>query len=222
MTRLVPMFGMLVALTWPLWSCSGARHDDQSNPQVAGNRVGGLKGIVAINNILATRVLDDRFDLMRSVYSNSNFREIAGLLGGYEGVGIKNKFGNGNPNAVNMLLWSTVLKNFATQIAESVCVDDSRPDGFRDFYRDSDFVINKEAQAVFQGCGESQGNKAWRQNPRALWDLLIQTDAPEAEFQVWSMWIKSSEFEGSYQSPREQLTSGISAALLNPYFLLER
>jgi hypothetical protein len=216
------MYGMLVALTWPIWSCSGARNDHQSNPHVAGNRFGGLKGIVAINNILATRVLDDRFDLMQSVYSNSNFSEIAGLLGGYEGVGIKNKFGNGNPNAVNMLLWSTVLKNFATQIADSVCVDGSRPDGFRDSYRDSDFVINKEAQAVFQGCGRPQGAKTWRENPRALWDLLIQTDAPEAEFQAWSMWVKSDEFEGFYQSPREQLSSGISAALLNPYFLLER
>jgi hypothetical protein len=222
MTRSTAEIILILSLTFSLSACIGAREVPQSDAKVAGNQIGRLKGIMAINDILAARLLDERFDLIRSVTGNANFSEISGLLGGYAGVGIKNKFGNGDPNSVNMLLWGAVLKNFAGHIAETVCISDDSSSRFRDFYQKAGFRLNKEAQALFQDCGARQGSLNWRSNPQALWDLLIQTDAPETEFQAWVSWTKGEEFNRFYQTPRDQLAAAIGAALMNPYFLMER
>jgi hypothetical protein len=203
-------------------ACRTPQHPSGSEAKALGSHVGDLKGVTAINGILASRLMGERFDLMRSVFSNFSFTEISGLLGGFDGVGIKNRFANGAPNAVNMLLWSTVFTNFANQVTDVLCLDDASPGGFVQTSADYGFVFNGQAALLLKDCGGDGTADILTSRPKELWELLLQLDAPEAEFQAWSTWIKSPEFARSYSSPKEKLVAAITAALMNPYFLLER
>jgi hypothetical protein len=198
-------------------SCKAPLDDSSSDlegAQVAGNQLGQLKGLKSISSILASRLMNDLdFSLRSSVYKNRDYAEVEPLLGGFEGVGIKNKFSNGIPNALNMFLWSTILQNFAEEVASTSC--------------QSSFTLNKQASKIIGYCTDSNTSVSkkekptWESNPKELWTLVMQEDAPNTEYQVWAQWITSREFNEVYKSSQDRLKAGLSGIVLNPYFLLE-
>lgn len=212
---------LTVLLSWstPHLGCKAPGNQPGSEINVLGNQRGQVKGLIAINNILATRLMSDGFDLIQDVYSNSVFRDIVNLLGGYEGAGIKNRFASGAPNAVNMLLWSTVMRNFGQRIAMTNCSSHTMANGRR--FSDDSMAINQELKSLLSDCGDQNQTPSWRKDPNALWTMLIQEDAPPAEFDAWAGWIKSREFAALNKSPEDQLSAAVWTALMNPYFLLE-
>lgn len=199
-----------------LSSCKSPVSDSTSDleaAQVAGNQIGQFKGLRSISDVLSSRLMEgSNFNLITSIKNNDGYRDLEPILGAFNGVGIKNKFSNGIPNPLNSLLWSTLLKNFAAEITSRSC----------DFFRINDEAVNiigKCFTSKTQASDEDQ--PVWEENPKALWTLLMQQDAPPTEYQAWIEWLKSKEFNAAYQTKYERLQAAISAITLNPYFLLE-
>lgn len=200
---------LVIALT--LTGCKSPRDSassDLDGVQVLGGQLGQFKGIKAVSQIMSSRLMsDENFDLLGGVSSNQSFRQLENILGGFEGVGIKNKFINGTPNALNMLLWRSVVNNFVSELTSSTCFQK--------------FLLNEKAKKILGLCRVGNQTVAWPGEPKRIWDLVMQQDAPESEYRAWEIWIKSSEFNQAYKTPQEKVLAALNGMFLNPYFLLE-
>jgi len=208
-----------------------ARESSLEATNVAATPLGQFKGVKSISNIINSRLLiGDDFYLLRNVQRNQGFGNLENIMGGYAGVGIKNKYSNGIPNALNMFTWTSVIQNFAEEIATRSCMT-----GFFSLNRAArDVVCTANPSGRFKLTADSQslpraplptkgapGELPWEKRPLDLWHLVMQEDAPASEAQAWIKWVQSQEFQKTYKTPETRLKAAMSAILLNPYFLLE-
>jgi hypothetical protein len=196
-------------LTWS--GCKSPKDSvssDLDGVQVLGGQLGQFKGIQAVSRIISSRLMiDEKFSLLGGVSTNLMFGQMENLLGGFEGEGVKNKFTNGTPNALNMLLWRSIIKNFATDLASSTCYQK--------------YLLNEQAIKALGVCRVGSPKVGWPGESSRIWDVVMQQDAPKSEYQAWELWIKSSDFNKSYKNPEEKMVAALSGIFLNPYFLLE-
>jgi hypothetical protein len=194
-----------------------------SHLNVGGNRVGQFSGIFSINQKLQTRLLE-------STQANQNFHAgiylnpsrqyrvegLENLLGAFEGEGINQGFRNGNPNAMNMLLWQIIGFGFANDMAAS-CSNQMVPEYFNNRYK---FKIDfaKRFNVMCRWPDPEVKNESTLLD---FWLAFISYDAPKAEFDAWRDLFLDPASPFAQVSPDVAISAMVRTMFLNPYFILE-
>ena len=190
-------------------------HREKESPAVESFEQGSrLRGYVVINEMIAQRFLNVDEDLglgqyLDAIYTDSGLISFGGsildLLGGYSGGGYGSRFQNGEPNALNMLLWYLLLENFSQNLGQ-FC-QGSFP-----------LKLKESVREVLQDlCQWPQ-----RQSPDEVlaryWFLIMGFDAPVEELSAWQDLARTPQAK---QWSAEEVIAHLTLAILyNPYFLL--
>lgn len=173
-----------------------------TSPARAG--VGEYRGFVAAQNIIAERLMAGPFmfyDYVGSQYGLLN------LMGYYDPNG-ENAFRNGEPNAINTLIWQMALDAFAKDMAGH-CEGRSR------------LLLQPLFQSTLATicrwpAPEAQSEPAMRM----LWLSVMSYDAPEEEYLAWRDFFLRSSFASRPAS--EAVPALLFSILYNPHFLLRK
>ncbi len=182
-----------------------------------------LKSYSKINRIVVTRLLQDPsfqigvYLLEHPVYTEEPLPgDPLSLLGTYDGSDTNAGFSNGDPNALNLLLWYIDLNLFADAIAQNCLPDQERKfDGLG-----NPIYLNATAKQALQPlCQWPAASAQTDEVLYAFWSALLGFDAPLEEFNAWKTFVQQNpEYK---TAPRTTVVSNIIfAALFNPYFLL--
>ena len=171
-----------------------------------------LKGYEAVERILGERLLvSGDFDFTR-YFSGMEARDIGALLlllGGTPVNSGLSQFENGEPNAVNMLMWDLVANGVSQDLGSS-CV--SSPQGL---------ALNPTfAKALSDLCAWPATDAQTATVMENFWLALMSYDAPEDEYSAWRDFFTQSSF--SHRPASEAVPAMVTAILLNPYFQLHR
>lgn len=168
------------------------------------------RGYVAVQDILGERLLK-RGPLSLSKYlepmSPNDVVGLLTLLGTYAGSS-EIKFINGQPNALNMLLWYLLLSGVSQDVANG-CVRSESLDWSPAF-----------ARALNAICAWPAPEARDPAVMNAFWHALVSYDAPETELSAWRDFFLNSSFTN--RPAAEAIPAMVLAALYNPNFLLKR
>jgi hypothetical protein len=173
-----------------------------------------FKGYTEINRVLKERVAKPGgFELGQYLGENSSEPSPAGLLsllGTYLGGDTSAEFRNGDPNAMNMILWYIALSRFASDVGSRCGPTPTAgaPQLLPDF-----------VTALTPICGWPAASAKTDQALYALWMSLLDFDAPDSEFQAWKDFVTTDPQIAQASGP-QAAAALILAALYNPYFLL--
>lgn len=178
-------------------------------PAAALANVGEYRGYVAAQNLLAERLLlEGQPDRPFSFYPyTDNQGGLLNLLGFYQSTG-ENSFRNGQPNAINTLVWQLVLQGFANDLA--------------DHCRGQSSLL---LQPVFQStlatvCRWPAPEAQEESTMRMLWLSVMGYDAPEEEFLAWRDFFLRSSYAA--KPAAEAVPALLFSILYNPHFLLRK
>jgi hypothetical protein len=181
-----------------------------------GRRVGGFKGYVVIDQQLRQRVVSpDRADLHLSRYLgsyNDEFSGLVALLGGFAGPGGSSEFRNGDPNAMNMLLWELALGALAGDIAKNCApplAEGTVP------------LSSSFAARLAPLCSWPDASAKTEANLQALWTGLMGFSAPPTEFAAWRDYFLGADSPYAQTPAAEAVEAMLTGIMLNPHFLLE-
>jgi hypothetical protein len=201
-------------------ACS--RVEQSSDVKFGGNRVGEYRGYVEINQTLRTRLLESGtasywFSLGRYIGENSDrFDGLPVLLGGFSGEATNNDFRNGNPNAMNMLLWQIALSGLAGDVAGS-CGTNNNPLKLGFAYKYND----QFAARLKKLCAWPAVEAKTEDNLLKLWLSVMSFDAPKQEYEAWRDFFLASSSPFANSPSKDAVKAMMRAMLLSPYFLLE-
>ncbi len=199
------------------------------------------RGYAQINSMLAERVYENRSDFELSFYigernavNGSGFFSFPGLtqlLGMYDGAILDSKMRNSEPNAINLIIWQLVFGMLGDDIA-AICDPQPVPAPQPQPSPSPGPVVNMPTTdtkptfrpefvaAVKPLCAWNSGEP---RDPAALfglWTSILSFDAPEEEFQAWSDFFLNGPYRD--RPAREAIAAMSVAAMMNPYFLLEK
>lgn len=182
-----------------------------SSTVFAADPVSEFKGAQAIERILNGRIIAPGNVLDFGMAYLGGDLSLKDLMG-FPGRNVNEKFRNGKPNSVNMLIYYLVFQAYARDLSkacgsagEGGMVQMLQP-AFRDTLR---------RICDWPGMGDKPEDTLFD-----LWVGLMSFDAPYDEFVIWKNFFLSGEFAN--QSANEVLSSMIFAVLMNPYFLLKQ
>lgn len=170
-----------------------------------GNATGEFRGYDAVNAALKSRLLDDAASngFALSAYFGDGSGDLAPLLGRFDG----GEFRNGDPNALNMLLWYIGMSSFAGAVEKGVCVERSpQLPGTPWTLKPSVF------EAFSAACALPDDPAARGEALLGVWLSTVSYDAPRAEFDAWAADLGAG-------APK--FADLLAGALLDPYLILE-
>jgi hypothetical protein len=190
------------------------KNQEQTKLTDDGSGIAQFKGYEAINQIIRARMIEEDGDFSLGDFLGDHFspfiQGLTDLLGVYSGTGTANEFRNGEPNAVNMLLWYTAFSRLSTLIAAQECGQEEVE------YR---IALNKEFKdAVDALCAWPDPSARNAENLTELWDYASRFDAPEVEKSAWQEFFLSKEYADKSAIPA--VADLLTAVFYNPYFLL--
>jgi hypothetical protein len=192
------------------------RSSETSNVTLAGGRVGQFKGVVAIQEVIRTRILSSGSASFNLGPYLAHEDSLISLLGGYSDVGLRNDFRNGTPNSLNMFLWNITMSMLASDIARScgtIRLAVMRSQVFD--YNDS---FAKHLNALCSWPNSQAKNET---NLRNLWIAVQGFDAPKEEFEAWRDFFLSPQSPYADKPNEESMAAMLKTMFLSPYFLLE-
>ncbi len=221
----------LLLATLSLVACKqNSDHSELSAIQVRGNNLGQLRGPAVIQAMIGQRLGATGADFNLFLYARKNepYASLAPILGSFNGNGIKNTFANGAPNSINMYLWEKVFTHLGQALASDTCGSPLTKRSAEDILNSEvgqPFPLSSYVKQSLASCAKEQQapdrSNPFGVDPKNLWQILLEEDAPETEFTAWSRWIESPAFLAAYKTPRERLGAAIAGAWMSPYFLLE-
>lgn len=171
---------------------------------------GQYRGYVMINRILRERMFEPKSGFELGYYVGQSYRaqgsNLLDLLGTYKSASASDKFRNGEPNAINLVIWHLVFAGIAKDIAQT-CTG-ARPLDFTD-----EFVSRVRALCAWP--------ERTSQSDAILLDFwlgIMSYDAPLSEFYEWKAFAHSPEM-AALKGPMAVEMLAMSV-LNNPYFLL--
>lgn len=174
---------------------------------------GTYRGLVAVEKVLAERLLDGDLAFSFTPYfaKNASERAAAGnlffLMGQYASRG-GNEFRNGTPNSISMLLWQMALRFTADETKHYCAGDRSLP--FHPYFR-----------ATLDGVCRWPAREAKSEETlRGFWLAVMGADAPEEEYLAWREFALSSSV--AEKPALEAVPELFFAIVYNPYFLLRQ
>lgn len=213
----------VIWLAWGMIGCSPVHdspqelslHREKESPAVESSENGSrLRGYVVINEMIAQRFLNTSEDLglgqyLDTIYTDSGLTSFGGsildLLGGYSGSGYGSRFQNGEPNALNMLLWYLLLENFSQNLGQ-FC-NGSFP-----------LKLRESVREVLQDLCQWPHLASPDEVLARYWFLIMGFEAPVEELSAWQDLARTPQAK---QWSREETIAHITLAILyNPYFLL--
>ncbi|WP_394832644.1 hypothetical protein LVJ94_39685 [Pendulispora rubella] len=228
LTHLAPLAAvMLVAAT----ACSSETRNGQSTQADAGvpprkpdpgvdSKSAHYRGYVAMNEILRSRLVAKPTSFTLSQYLEDPSSDagtglvLAKLLGDWSGDGSRNAFQNGDPNAMSLVIWRMAFTGLGKDVA-SLCPGASKLRTIPDFELRSSLV-----PVVQSLCTWPQDQAREDTVLRSFWQGLTGYDAPPKEYEAWREEFLGPTFQNA--TAETLITTMVTAALLNPYVLLEQ
>lgn len=177
-----------------------------------------FRGYKIVNEQISRRLFnDEKFTLAHYIEDTDAVGAFAGfigtikdLLGVQKGSGLHSGFQSGTPNAMNMTVWYMALNGLAMD-TKQICQSDS----IGPFAASADFLAT--AKPV---CEWPIHYSQRRKTLKKLWNVLMEFDASDEEFDAWFRFAGSPELrELAGEEALFQLTF---AALYNPHFLIAK
>ena len=167
-----------------------------------GDATGEFRGYEAINAAISTRwTLPSATPFRLSSFLGDTSNGLSSLLGGFS----SGEFRNGEPNALNMLLWYIAMGGLAAAVETGVCTDHSPT------IHGTSWTLTAPAYAAISAACQLPDDAAARENALlGVWLATVSYDAPRAEFDAWRAGLGSGT-----------VAALLTGALLDPYFLLE-
>jgi hypothetical protein len=172
------------------------------------------KGYAAVETTLQERMLTEgtHFSFLERYLQTSgalSLSPLLDLLGTHSGEQGNNEFRNGDPNAVNMLVWQMMLQLVAQDVASNC-----RSDG-------SLLLLNPYFQAALDPlCHWPAAEAKTDANLRGFWTAVMGYDAPESEFLAWEKFAQTSSVAS--QPAGQALPVLFFLIAYNPFFLLRQ
>jgi hypothetical protein len=175
-------------------------------------RASDLKGAVSLNQMLRSRLIQEPDDFDFATYLGTSGTSLVELTGVWDGVGVKNSFRSGQPNALNFLILKLAFHGLGRDIA-ALCpgVDAPRVRGLK--------LTAEISQKLPTLCKWPAEDARSRETLMAVWVALAGYDAPEAEFEAWLLHFQSDVYRGA--TAAQVIPKMVRSALLNPYVLLQ-
>lgn len=217
---------VLMAVCIGLTTCSKKKSNDEqpTNPfLLTDEETAGIdhqlpfRSLSEVNQILRSRMVEEqdfdlinglvRFDdgLFNSLIGAPAKKEVAGLMGAYQGLGLRVATESLRPSTVHALLWGLAIQDFARDVAKAC---DGKPELFT--------LKTEIATAVQKICSSDELTQVDIKN---LWNLILRRDVNEDEFVLWY---------GEEQAPlsqvkgAERVTLAVHEMLFGPEFLIGR
>ncbi len=170
-----------------------------------------FKGYAATDRMIADRLLDNRrFTLGKylGIFPTQFEASLLDLLGSHQGFAVERKFQNGDPNAVNMLIWQVVLSSLAAEVRDN-CL------------RTTDIGLNKRFRASLAAvCQWPDAGAKSEATMRDFWMSVMGYDAPVEEYLAWRDFFLRSSYAS--KPGHETVPAMVQAILMNPHFLLKK
>lgn len=143
-------------------------------------------------NILSSHITDDPFSGILEVMGSFN----------------EGKFLNGQPNTLNVALYTVMFSSFSNSLVK-VC--DNTPSG--------QFTTLKFDQMLKTFCEQSaEGRSLTYDSLVELWLEMMGYDADFVEFEAWEDFVNSEEMKSL--EPKLRLEHALKAVFLNSHFLI--
>lgn len=199
-----------VLITLSFFLMIGCHAPSPSELQVAGRKVGTLKGLEALRDQMRSRLFpagsSRELDLRK--FLSEDPEESAGLsflLGAFNQIAGYSFQERATPNPVNAFLWEIVSEGISNELAVEIC------SGTKSTFEPKFF------SAALALCKTSDPTAA-----RNLWMSVMRYDAPEAELNLWMQ--EESAADGILQVEKDEarLAALLHSIFMNPYFILEQ
>jgi hypothetical protein len=209
-----------------LANCGGKKNHKDDEPGTfdlaaddgtTSNHLLAFRSVNEVNEILRSRVVQEQnFDvlsclvnfedgLLNILIGSSAKKEVAGLMGAFQGLGTRVSKDSLRPSAVHELLWGLAVQDFAREVAKS-CGGKSPL-----------FALKPEvASAVNHICDNDALSEI---DVKVLWDLLLRKDVNDDDFFRW-YGIERDTLAAAKGAERVQMM--VHEMLFGPEFLIGR
>ncbi len=169
------------------------------------------KGYVELNHQLFERVMHaNEFYPELGAYIGETLSPYGGsilqLLGYYPDGLNDGEISNGDPNAVNVLVYNILFNKFSEHASNCDLVNDP----FNRTIYQSRFI-----ELIEKMC--QQDNEFTDEQYFELWFLFMGYFAPESEYLFWKDLLQSSNFN----SQQQRIYNALMTILMHPYFLIQ-
>lgn len=163
-----------------------------------------FKGMSAVSKELSARIApaEAPIELDRFMPADG----LDDLTGTWSAFGTEHTFQNGQPNAVNMVLFRLTFSGFAKGLASS-CTSPQ-------LLFNETFFDTLEALCTWPS-EEAKSEDVMM----AFWLAMMGYDAPKTEYEIWRDFIRGTYGQKKSDEAIQVMTLAI---MLNPYFLLQR
>lgn len=207
-----------------LLSCGGEEaHKKPKNGDqqlaLSSKGIGRLRPFQVINNLLHSRAMSKSaaFDISKYIEAEDPLAfiydfdaSLKKLLGTFNGKGLVAEYIGAEPNAMNLLLWRLALTSFANDLA-ATCYDQKTA---------QEVDLNASFRRVLFKVCHSSDKRPSEKALKALWQALLNADAPESDFFAWQDFLVQRLLRDK-ESMQVVLSEALLAALYSPYFLVE-
>ena len=209
-----------------LWGCAKGE-DPAPTPTVketyltgktkTGQKSADFKGYKVINKTFQTRLFaeDSEFDIgtylnpevdAGNIFASFFSTKLTDLLGANEGNGESQRFKNGKPNTMNMLLWYMAFDQLGKDISRH-CSENQLA---------LNPIFSETLTAV---CSPSEDYATRKSQIRKFWKSIVNFDAPEEEFESFHKLFAQKITDG--ESIDIVISEMVVASLYHPKFLLK-
>jgi len=160
------------------------------------------KGYVAVNDLLRQRVFSGEFNGLTSYFRvvGNDQQSLRSLLGYRSANGLEMHMEGNLPNSLNALIWMLAFNQVSSEVAQA-CEEQPEVKLFPE--------LEDAIAPLCHNTATISENQA-----RKLWFELLRYDAPQQQFENWFEYITGHE--------EVELQEALTAALVNPYFLMGR
>lgn len=202
-------FGFVLVLSCLVVSCARAPTLEGAQPKVLGGSTGEYRGSLLLSQILGERLNEGGGAI--PLHSFVGGDDMLALLGSVSTVDGVSRFQNGNPNTINVLLYSVLFRSVANILFAQVCQGD---------FSNPDFIVSLKAkEKLLPLCSWPAPEARSDAVLEGIWITLLSYDAPRAEELSWADFMRSKEIA----IPAEKAFSdAIYTAFMNPHFILQK
>lgn len=192
-----------------------ASTEEKSQLASDGISPGQLKGLVAINKHIKSRLFDQSFGSVNwslGYYMQRDIERFRTFLGTWQAVGVRNKYLGENQNPFNLMIWWLTIEKFAESISE-VCSPTFSGEIRTLTGGGNGARLNTEAASIFKEVCATPD----KERLASMWSLYVdpfETEEAEAFAQSFS--------QTKYASGKEALKDAIMIMSLHPMFLIHR
>ena len=176
-----------------------------------------FRGYIGVNNILNARLIKEDSNFQLGVYLDDTFGRsdnLLLLLGAYAGGGFPDKFHNGRPNGVNMLLWYIAFSGLSHDIA-TLCSANTSEDLASKLRSQVNPIFIEALKPV---CAWPAASAKTEDVLYAFWTAVQGFDPPFDEFEAWRAFFLGPDFAAA---PALDAISAMALTMfMNPHFLL--